>query len=52
MFVFANFVQKLGFEQSHLPKVDMALAKFYLFELSPLRVLEESWFKALKVPLD
>ena len=33
MFIFANFVQKIGFEQSQLQGVGVAVAEFYLFEL-------------------
>ena len=52
MFTFANFVQKSNFERSQVQKIGVALTQFYLFVLSLLRVLEESCFKAPKVPLD
>ena len=39
MFIFANFVQKVNFEESH-------------FVLGSLRVLGESCFKATKASLD
>ena len=52
MFIFANFVQKSNFERSQVQKIGVALTQFYLFVLSLLRVLEESCFKAPKVPLD
>ena len=52
MFIFANSVQKVDFEQSHFQKVGVALAEIYSFELFLLRVLEESCFKSPKIPLD
>ena len=44
-FIFANFVQKIDFEQLHLQKLDAVLAGFY-FELCALRLLGESFSKA------
>ena len=33
-FIFANFVQKVDFDRSHLQNVGVALAEFHLSELS------------------
>ena len=34
MFIFANFVQKTGFERSQFQRMNVALSEFYLLELS------------------
>ena len=52
IFLFVNFVKNVDFERSQLHKVNVALSEFYLFVLSSLRVLGESYFEAPKVPLD
>lgn len=52
MFIFANFVEKVDFEPSQSQRMGVALAEFYLFELSLCRVLGESCFKGLKVVLE
>ena len=51
MHILANFVQKVNFKWTQFQRVGLALAEFYLFEFSSLRVLEESCFKTSKVPL-
>ena len=52
MFIFANFVQKLNFEESHFQNVGVRLPELLLFVLGSLRVLGESCFKATKASLD
>ena len=52
MFIFAEFVNKINFERIQSQRVGVALAKLFLFKLSSLRVLENSCFKARKVPWD
>ena len=44
IFIFANFVQKVNFDQLQFQKLGVALSKFVLFELSFLRLLGESCF--------
>ena len=49
---FANFLQKIDFEQSQFQKVSVALAEFYWFELPSLQVLGENCFRARKGSLN
>ena len=49
---FANFVQKVNFEESHFQNVGVRLPELLLFVLGSLRVLGESCFKATKASLD
>ena len=51
MFIFGNFVQKVDFEPSHLQKLRVVLAEFYLFELPSLWLLRQSCFKTPKFVL-
>ena len=41
MFIFANFVQKVNFEESHFQNVGVRLPELLLFVLGSLRVLGE-----------
>ena len=50
-FVFANFVQKINFVLSQFQKLVVVVPEFSLFAISSLRLLEESLFKPLKVPV-
>ena len=52
MFTFAYFAQTVKFERSQFKKVGVTISKSYLFVLVSLRVLGESCFEALNVPLD
>ena len=52
MFIFANFVQKVNFEESHLRNVGERLPELLLFVLGSLRVFGESCLKATKASLD
>ena len=52
MFIFANFVQKVNFEELHFQNVGVRLPELLLFVLGSLRVLGESCFKATKASLD
>ena len=50
VFIFVNFVQKINFVLSQFQKLVVAVPEFSLFAFSSLHLLEESFFKPLKVP--
>ena len=52
MFIFAIFVQKFDFVQSHFQKLGVALPEIYLFQLLLFWVLGKCCFKGAKVLLD
>ena len=47
MFIFAIFILKANFKQSHLKRIGVVLTSWNLFEFPLLRILDESCFKAL-----
>ena len=52
MFIFAIFVQKFDFVQSHFQKLGVALPEIYLFQLLLFWVLGKCCFKGAKILLD